>query len=814
VKFVGAILAFGYRRRASVLVVVTLASIACLLLSLRISFGTDVLNLLPQSSRPLQGFRDYVSRFGAGGQLYVLFEVPDGERVGDQSDLIDAYLARIATLPEIERIDTGMFDTGHDWTYVQDRVFALIGPDRTRDALATFTPDGMRAALGRSRELLATPSTAIRNLVQADPLGLVSLLRDHFAGDQSFDSLDAMREGYISADGRSRLAIATPRGAPFDSEFCHRLFARLDDTEVAVRRESDPAPHLKIQYAGGYRIAVETETIIKRESILNGVTSLAAILLLLLVVFRSPWLFLVGAVPMTVATIVSIAVNGLISKHLSAAATGTSALLFGLGIDGLVLLYTRYLEEREHGLDATAAIPRLAGAGTSMMLGCLTTAATFLGLAWIDLPGLQELGRLVGIGMLLGGPLTLILVAALLPRASRRPRAPVADWLPVFLRRQRWPILIGAGVGTVAALPFLTDLRLDLRLQRLQPDTPAVRAQQDLGPRFGVDQDVVLAVAENSNLDILMALDRRFAAEVGSRAPGLVVFGPSRLIPPESEQVETNRMLQPIAARLPALQQELRGAIHDAGFQPDALQGFVDRLPAIVSPSQRLTYDGYIQHGLRDVIARFISPAGMSFTTVSYVMVRNPDDVRHATEAAAAAGSSIVVTGLPIVNAALAQHFRPQFAIGLTIGAVAVFLLMLATFRRVSLTCLALLPTLIGLVWAAAILAWMRVDLDLFSIFAILTLIGIGVDYGIHLVHRSATEPGSLDRALSRVAPANMVAAGIALLGCGSLVTSTYPPLRSLGIVTVVGLSTCLVTAVLVLPALLMVVQDRRRRTT
>ena len=73
------------------------------------------------------------------------------------------------------------------------------------------------------------------------------------------------------------------------------------------------------------------------------------------------------------------------------------------------------------------------------------------------------------------------------------------------------------------------------------------------------------------------------------------------------------------------------------------------------------------------------------------------------------------------------------------------FLLILITFRSIRLTLLALAPTVLGLVWAAALLAWIGVRLDLFSIFAVLTLIGIGVDYGIHLVHRAAAEPGDLD---------------------------------------------------------------------
>jgi predicted RND superfamily exporter protein len=97
----------------------------------------------------------------------------------------------------------------------------------------------------------------------------------------------------------------------------------------------------------------------------------------------------------------------------------------------------------------------------------------------------------------------------------------------------------------------------------------------------------------------------------------------------------------------------------------------------------------------------------------------------------------------------------------------------------------------------------------LFGIFAVLTLIGIGVDYGIHLVHRARTD--ELESAVARIVPANLVAAGIALLGCGSLVTSSYPPLRSLGILTVVGLVTCLIAAVIVLPAMLMSAPSRDR---
>ena len=294
-------------------------------------------------------------------------------------------------------------------------------------------------------------------------------------------------------------------------------------------------------------------------------------------------------------------------------------------------------------------------------------------------------------------------------------------------------------------------------------------------------------------------------------APGLAVSGPSRLLPPADDQAETGKRLAEIAGGVPAIQARIRTVASDIGFRRGALDDFIERLPRLIDPDQRLTYQGYLDHGLGDVLSRFIVKQPDGFTTVSYIEVNGADDLAKAHAAVASSGSGATLTGVPAVNAALAAGFGRRFLIAMLAGSVVVFLLILVTFRKVGSTLLALLPTILGLVWAAAILAQIGLTLDLFSVFAVLTLIGIGVDYGIHLVHRAAAEPGQLDIALARIAPANMVAAGIALLGVGSLAVSTYPPLRSLGIVTVVGLCTCLITSVLVLPAALMVTVERKR---
>ena len=96
-----------------------------------------------------------------------------------------------------------------------------------------------------------------------------------------------------------------------------------------------------------------------------------------------------------------------------------------------------------------------------------------------------------------------------------------------------------------------------------------------------------------------------------------------------------------------------------------------------------------------------------------------------------------MLTGLALVNRELAARFVPQFLRGLSIGSLIV---VVADDRRHvpdwRLSMLAMVPTVAGLIWAAGLLALAGVPLDLFALFAVVTFVGIGVDYGIHLVHR------------------------------------------------------------------------------
>ena len=318
------------------------------------------------------------------------------------------------------RVDSGRIDDSRDWGWLADHELLLLDDANLREALARFSPDGMRAALARSRELLAVPSPEVTAMVRDDPLGFhesaaAADWRPRSQGSRSVVSQD----GYVTADGRRRLVIARPAQPPYDTAFSHALFDRLEtiarERRTGAATKAAKRPPLVVEFAGGHRIALEAEAVVKRESIVNGAGSLALILPLLLLVFRSVRLVAIGALPSALSFLIVLGVLGFAGATLSAAAAGASAMLFGLGVDGVVLLYVTHRLALEQTGNAAAAIRGMAAPAASMVLGMWTTAATFLGLLVVDFPSLEQLGLLIGASMFVCGIATLVLVPASLP---------------------------------------------------------------------------------------------------------------------------------------------------------------------------------------------------------------------------------------------------------------------------------------------------------------------------------------------------------------------------------------------------------------
>jgi predicted RND superfamily exporter protein len=808
------LLRFAYVRRRLVLLSVVAVLAASLLLLTRLSFDANILKLLPRNGPAVRSFDAFLEHFGTIDHIYVLFDAPAGTSIADHEVFVDRYVAELKNAPEIASVDAELFDDVKNWEYLFDRGLMLLGPDLARAALARLSPPEMARWLARSRELLAVSSPEVKAYVQQDPLGLLDMMRDRLGRGRALVDLNPTETGYVSRDGRSRLVIARPVRPPFDTEFCKQLFARLASIEATARKadaeeaaaglQAGPTS-MTVRIAGGYRIALDAERVIRHELVVNSLAALAGLLILVFAVFRTPWILLYSAVPLALAALLTLGINGL-GGPLSPATSGNSAMLFGLGMDGIVLLYLRFMEERARGFGAEEAFGRASGTAKSVMLAYGTTVATFFALVFVDFPSLEDLGWLVGLGMLICCVLLLTLLPALIGVTSpaRHARPVTSAWLGRFVERRGRVLLVGAAVVTVALAVSAPRLRLNMSLEKLQARTEGAALEEEVANRFGLARDVYLAIGEGPDLEPLLASADALAAAVGRELPAVSVNAPGSVLPPTAEQEAVGRVITEAGLDPATVGENLAREAAAAGFRPGTFRPFINRLPRLLDPGSRVTYEGLVDNGLSLLLSRYVARVPQGFLVAAYLYPSGPADLDRLAPLVATRAPHFHLTGVVPVNRELAARFLPQFLKGVSIGAVAVVLCVFLVFRSFRSSCLAFVSTTLGFIWSAGLLTLFGVELDLFSMFAAVTFIGIATDYDIYVIYRFSVErTRPMREVLARAGPGILVAGGTTLIGFGSLINSSYGPLRSFGIASVTMVSCSLVASLLVLPALL-----------
>ncbi|TPV92324.1 MAG: hypothetical protein B7733_26265 [Myxococcales bacterium FL481] len=156
------------------------------------------------------------------------------------------------------------------------------------------------------------------------------------------------------------------------------------------------------------------------------------------------------------------------------------------------------------------------------------------------------------------------------------------------------------------------------------------------------------------------------------------------------------------------------------------------------------------------------------------------------------------------------QMILDDFRLAAALASALVMVVLLVDFRRLADAGLAAFPVLVGWAWMLGVLALSNTPLNAASIVALPLVLGIGVDAGVHMVHRlrqSAAANGGaarLDDLVAGTGSAVIIASLTTILGFAGLLVPAHGGMQSLGWMMLLGTSCSLVASVLVLPALLL----------
>jgi hypothetical protein len=534
---------------------------------------------------------------------------------------------------------------------------------------------------------------------------------------------------------------------------------------------------------------------------------------------RMPATALVIGVPLLTSLAWTFGITYLTLGALNLMTSTLGLVLFGLGIDFGIHFYARYTEERGAGQSVAAAVERTFMTTGQAITGVgLTTAAAFFILMLADFKGFSEFGFIAGLGLLFAIVTMTLMLSALVVLFERIGLLRLHAVPAARTRRQeqdeargRFPgariILVGSLIAVGWALWAAPQVQFEYDFGELDPEYEEyaqrrAKARQVYSDRATRNAAYILTETSDAVPEVVRAIRTYMASDT---------------LTPTIRAVESLQDRFPLdtAAQQDKLEQiaAIRTLLDDPflqGESSDELQRLRQAASVRTPPSldevpdflkdRFTTKTGEVGNLVMIYPSVGLSDGRMSMQFADDVgTVRTADgDVYHAasTSIVAADMLRLMVDEAPLM-------------VGLTILFIVVFKVII--LHRVRWVLLALLPLVASFLWMFGLMTVLGLKLNFYNLVVLPTVLGIGDDSGIHIVHRYLEEGrGSIRRVLRSTGEHIAMSACTTMVGFGGLLLSVYPGLRSIGELAVLGIALTLVAALVVLPALLQWLEDRR----
>jgi predicted RND superfamily exporter protein len=823
------------RRPRAILGVTLLIVLASGFAASRIRLDPDVLNLIPRNNREVNEFRGLISDTGTLDFHVVVLELPKDSDPAAYGPLLDSIGNQLRASEKIEYASWSIPDPLSLVERVMPYSMLVLTPQQLDQVAEKLTDASLRAAVERNRALLQTPqSTLMKQLVRIDPFNLLPIYAEKVQRAGGGLKIDFSSGYYVAADHSAAIIIAKPRRAaqelPFSRAVIEETRAITDKALAEFRAASPDVQPPKIGFTGGYAIAAGDEAIIRQDMAVNSVTSFVGILLLYLYAFRRPSALLYSGVPMAVAIIVTFGIGALTLGTLSAASTGFAALLAGLGVDFMTVLYERFVDERNRGADLDDAIRTvMRHTLPGVVVGALTTAATFYAFLATNFRGMTELGFLTGSGILVFLLCVMFVFPALIIVTERRRHGRrtlqvhgfgTSPLVAVSVARPR--LVIGVWVVVVLiSLVGAFQVRFSDELQNLRSrGNEGVRLQEMVTAKFGQAFEGMMYGVRGKTASEAIAKTEAALPELEQITRKGVIDSYQSIaafVPSEGQQRQVIAKLEAGKSStfdFERIRTTFNAALVENGFAPHAYERFLELFEAALVQREPLTVETLERLGLDDSVRRYIKKTDDGYLSIVYLYPTGgrwprflPDELQEFR----ARHPEGVLTGVNLISQTLRTIVLADAVRASILGFAIVFALLWIGFRSFTRACFVFVPFIAG---GAAMLGFMGAfgfTFNFMNIFIGLMLVGTATDYAVYMLQRYDEAPHELAHNGKETARAVTLAALMSIVGFASFGISHYPGVRSIGYSSVVGIALSCLASITLLPALLATGKFRHR---
>lgn len=842
-------------RPFAVLAVAFLTTLLAGLAASRLELKTSLDELLPANKESVLVADQVKKRLISSSTLYIVAESHDTEAL---KRFVDALGPELRALPPgaIGAVDDGVREALAFFEKHQLLYAPLKDVEEVHDEIVLRYEREVSKAAGfdlglddEARSSPAVPLTAdgIKRQIEARRGKAVT---DRFPGGY-----------YLAPEGDLIVVLVRTPVSAGDLEGTQALLAQI---RGAVDRVGPArfAPDLQITFSGNLIFGAEEYARIKGDLTHVGLLGVGMILGVVFLFYLRVRPLLAMALSVGIGVVWTFGLAYVLIGHLNASTGFLTSIIVGNGINFGIIYMTRYFEVRPGNEARQALLTAHLDTSRATLAAAFAASVAYGSLIVTDFRGFKHFGVIGGTGMILCWAATYLFLPSILialERASAAVSAVASARLPgptaapsrlsaLFERlrgsygrpfaslAERFPRAIlaaaavsGLGAAALTVHYFASDpMEYDLNNTLTQPEAKQASALlrlERVQAICGQGQDGLAIMVDRIDQvrPLRAALDAKRAAASPGREPFERVADIFDFLPQDQD-----RKLTLIAEARDRIERaHLRGVISDADFAE------VKRL---------LPEDGLRPLGVADLpeqVARLFTEADGTRGRFVYIVPttgRSVFDGRYLLDWADSFRRTTLPDGSVIRGSGNAVIFADVLLTVVEDAPKAILVSLLATLAIIAVAFprrgpkLAVLGTLaLGLVWMMAALALsgarvtlppdgplgvtlVGLKLNFLNFIAIPISIGVGADYAINIMQRAEVERGSVRDVIRSTGGAVILCSLTTTLGYLGLTFSINRATKSFGVSAAAGEVSCLLAAVLVLPAFL-VWRERKRST-
>ncbi|MFW6067837.1 MAG: efflux RND transporter permease subunit [Myxococcota bacterium] len=810
-------LAAAQHRRAGLFVLIALLlAAAAVPLVMQLGLNSRWEALLPEDKPSVRDLEQARDRVGGLSSLTVAIQSPSRDVEGMKA-LARDLAPRLETLPSVRSVDWNVSEVER---FIRKHRHLYADVEDLQEA-----KDALQERLDHERAQANPFFVDLLEEEPPDPRAVIERLRSKAEAGE--DRIAKYPDGFYVHPDRDLLAMFAR------TDLAGGNFGGSEALIERVRKEVralDPSKYgedLTVAFAGDVVVALEEQRAIAEELVIATAATVTLVLLAIYLFFRRIRAIALLGAGVLPPVLVTFGLAEPIVDYLNTSTAFLGSIVLGNGINPHIIWLARYFEERRAGRPIGEALQRSHRATwLATFAASLAAGLAYASLTSTDFRGFRDFGYIGGMGMALCWLASLLYLPALAVVAERvRPlvahegRAPARGKYGMLFAKLTHlaprPIVatsaaLGAAAVAIVIYAVVNDpMEYDFRNLRSERE----ESTQALAINHKVN-DFVSKSAEANGIAILAPtarqarlLERELESLPPEKKAWHAVYSAQDLLPDEQDRKA------PLLRDIRELMLEVRPYLEGED---------VAELDEHLPPEH---IDPLVLDDLPDPMVRPFRERNGEVGRLLYVEDSHEHstwDGRYLVEWAGKLRELRLPDGTRPPLAGRAPVFADMVEVVYTDGPKAVLLALLATillvtftFRSMQQRVLTIGALLLGIAWMGATMAIFGMRLNFLNFVAFPITFGNGVDYGVNFMRRYALEseagtPDAVGRAVDQTGGAVILCSLTTIIGYISLYTSANKAINSFGAAMAISEVTCVLAALVSLPALLLVLRRRR----